>query len=125
MVVVLLDARLQVNGFSLVSLGVLNQTMFHPREVFRPAIIGSAYAIVIMHNHPSGNPWPSEEDRLITKTVYETSLIIGIKLLDHIIVGDLWCIYSFQESHALTTGLEPVVPKGRSSRRIKIVGFAH
>ena len=111
LIVVLLDTKHQIIGFNLVSLGILNETLFHPREVLRPAVIAAAHAIVLMHNHPSGQPAPSEADRLITGRMRKVSLIMGIELLDHIIVGDWWAIYSFHDSQALETGYEPLCRK--------------
>jgi DNA repair protein RadC len=61
--------------------------MSHPREVFRAAVIGAAFAVVMMHNHPSGDPTPSQADRQITKTLVESGRILRIHVSDHIIVG--------------------------------------
>lgn len=84
---------LHLNGNSkliekrLVSLGTLNQSLVHPREVFREAIVNSAAAIIIVHNHPSGILSPSAEDRRITNRLRECGELIGIELLDHIIIS--------------------------------------
>jgi DNA repair protein RadC len=67
--------------------GILNASIVHPREVFRLAITESAASIILMHNHPSGNPEPSDEDRKITRQLIEASKIIDIKVLDHIIIA--------------------------------------
>jgi DNA repair protein RadC len=72
-----------------VSIGTLNETIYHAREVFRPAIALNAYAIFVMHNHPSGNPSPSPADLRITKIIKEAAHILGISLIDHLIVGEL------------------------------------
>ncbi len=70
-----------------ISKGILNSSLAHPRECFREAITQSAAAVIFLHNHPSGNPEPSEEDRLITKQLVEAGKIIGIAVHDHIIVA--------------------------------------
>jgi DNA repair protein RadC len=75
--------------------GILNASIVHPREVFRLAITESAASIILMHNHPSGNPDPSEEDRKITRQMIEASKIIEIKVLDHIIIaGDTFTSFA-------------------------------
>jgi DNA repair protein RadC len=71
-----------------VSIGNLNASIVHPREVFNVAIRKSANAIILVHNHPSGDPTPSTEDIDITQRLIEAGHIIGIKVLDHIIIGD-------------------------------------
>lgn len=85
--VLLLNVKLRIRGHHLVSIGCLNETMSHPREVFRAAVIGAAYAVVMMHNHPSGDPTPSDADRQITRTLVESGRILRINVTDHIIVG--------------------------------------
>lgn len=86
-VVLHLDARSTVRSVELVSIGSLNATIIHPREVFKAAILANAAAIVISHNHPSGDPKPSEEDLTITRRLHEAGRILGIELMDHVIVG--------------------------------------
>jgi len=71
-----------------VSIGSLNQAVVHPREVFKTALLTSAAAIVLIHNHPSGDPNPSPEDRAITSRLKEAGEIMGIKILDHIVIGN-------------------------------------
>lgn len=71
-----------------ISIGSLNCNIVHPREVFRTAIFDNAANIIVVHNHPSGDPIPSEEDIEITKILVKSGDIIGIKLLDHVIIGD-------------------------------------
>lgn len=71
-----------------VSVGSLNQSIVHPREVFKSAVYSSAAAIILVHNHPSLDPAPSREDIEITRRLKECGELLGIKLLDHIIVGD-------------------------------------
>ncbi|MDP4039277.1 MAG: DNA repair protein RadC [Candidatus Pacearchaeota archaeon] len=72
----------------LVSKGVLDSTIIHPREVFKPAIKHSASKIILIHNHPSGNPQPSNEDIEVTKKLIEVGKLIDIKVLDHVIIGN-------------------------------------
>ena len=75
----------------LISKGILDTAILHPREVFKPAIKNSASKIILVHNHPSGNPEPSNEDLEITKSLIESGKILDIKVLDHVIIGnDKW-----------------------------------
>jgi DNA repair protein RadC len=87
-VVVLLNSKNEVLGAPLVSVGTLSQALVHPREVFKPAIRGSAASVVLAHNHPSGNAEASREDREVTSRLVEAAQILGIEVLDHVIVGD-------------------------------------
>lgn len=88
-VVAILNTSNHVQAIEIVTQGTLNSSLVHPREVFRPAIVFSAASIIVCHNHPSGNPEPSQEDIAITKQLQEASRIIGIPLFDHIIfAGD-------------------------------------
>jgi DNA repair protein RadC len=86
--VLVLDAKNAVLGFNLVSVGTLTSSLVHPREVFKPAILGNAAALILLHNHPSGDPAPSAEDLHITRRLREVGEVFDIKVLDHIIVGD-------------------------------------
>jgi DNA repair protein RadC len=86
--VVTLDARHRVLGEHLVSVGSLSSSIVHPREVFRPAIREAAGAVVLVHNHPSGDPRPSEEDVAVTRRLVSASEMIGIRVLDHVVIGD-------------------------------------
>jgi DNA repair protein RadC len=86
-IVLLLDVRNRVLRISTVSVGSLTANIAHPREVFREAIDQGAAAIIVVHNHPSGDPSSSKEDRLLTKRLKESGEIIGIPLLDHVIIG--------------------------------------
>jgi DNA repair protein RadC len=70
-----------------ISKGILNSSLAHPRECFREAIAQSAAAVIFVHNHPSGNPEPSQEDLAVTKQLVEAGKIIGITVHDHIIIG--------------------------------------
>jgi DNA repair protein RadC len=96
----LLDGKNRITRKVQVSEGSLNQSIVHPREVFAPAVRESAAAVIFIHNHPSGDPAPSREDREITRRLKEAGEILGIKVLDHIIIGD-GAYYSFVESGIL------------------------
>lgn len=85
--VLLLNARHEVIGKETVSIGSLNASIVHPREVFRSAIVNSAASIIAVHNHPSGDAEPSEEDVAITKRLVQAGELIGIAVLDHVIVA--------------------------------------
>lgn len=85
--VMLLNARHEVDCVETVSVGSLNASIVHPREVFKPAVIQSAASVVLVHNHPSGDPEPSEEDISITKRLVEVGDLLGIGVLDHVIIG--------------------------------------
>jgi DNA repair protein RadC len=85
--VLLLNARHEVIGQETVSIGSLNASIVHPREVFKPAVLASAASIAIVHNHPSGDPEPSEEDLTITKRLVQVGELLGIGVLDHVIVA--------------------------------------
>ncbi len=71
-----------------VSIGCLNSTVVHPREVFQSALLSSAAGLVLVHNHPSGDPHPSREDLEMTKRLKEGGELLGIRVLDHVIIGD-------------------------------------
>lgn len=77
----------KIIGTYVISKGLVNQTIVHPREVFRPAIADNAVAVIIAHNHPSGNLEPSMEDKGTTKRIKEAGNLLGIKVLDHLIVS--------------------------------------
>ena len=85
--VLLLNTKQRVRGHHIVSIGGLNETLAHAREVFRAAVIGAAHGVVLMHNHPSGDPTPSDADRRTTKRLMESGHILQIAVLDHVIVG--------------------------------------
>ncbi|MBU4533325.1 MAG: DNA repair protein RadC [Firmicutes bacterium] len=86
--VLLLTTKHRVIRIETVTIGTLNSSPVHPREVFRPAIKHGACAVVLAHNHPSGDPEPSSQDRQLTQRLVEAGRLIGIEVLDHIIVGD-------------------------------------
>ncbi|MEP7016006.1 MAG: JAB domain-containing protein [Verrucomicrobiota bacterium] len=87
LVTLLLSTRCTLEGYSLVAIGSLNESIAHPREIFRAAVAGGFYGIVLMHNHPSGDPSPSQTDLSMTRQVSEAANILQIPLFDHIIVG--------------------------------------
>lgn len=95
--VLLLNTLHRIIGIHTVTIGVLNGSLVHPREVFKPAILGSAAALILFHNHPSGDPTPSGEDRKVTRQLVKAGQVIGIPVLDHVIIGD-GRYHSFQES---------------------------
>ena len=87
-VVVLLDGRHRVLGEAVVSQGTLTASLVHPREVFRPALRASAAAVILVHNHPSGDPTPSAEDRSVTGRLARAGELLGIRVLDHVVVAE-------------------------------------
>jgi len=84
----LLDSKNRVQRINTVSIGILDSSLVHPREVFKDAILASAASIIVAHNHPSGDPTPSIEDKRVTQRLYEAGQLLGIDLLDHIVIGD-------------------------------------
>ncbi len=87
-IVVTLNAKNLAIQRHLVSIGIVNSALVHPRECFRPAILDGASAVILAHNHPSGDPCPSADDIKITRQLINAGQHIGIKVLDHVIVGD-------------------------------------
>jgi DNA repair protein RadC len=86
--VILLDAKLAPIARSCVFVGTLDSVMIHPREVLRLALLAAAHSIIVVHNHPSGDPQPSRQDMEVTAQLKEAGDVVGIPLLDHIIIGD-------------------------------------
>jgi DNA repair protein RadC len=86
--IVLLDAKNHVLGVRVVSVGSLSSSIVHPREIFKEAIARSSAAIILVHNHPSGDPTPSREDVEVTRRLVEAGRLLGIEVLDHVVVGD-------------------------------------
>jgi DNA repair protein RadC len=103
--VLLLDTRHGLLEEKEISQGSLNESIAHPREIFKPAIAKGAYAIAVAHNHPSGDPLPSEADRRLTRRLAEAGTLLQIPLLDHVIIGskrgDLAPYFSFREAGLL------------------------
>ena len=85
--ILLLDSKNRIVKDEIISIGTLNASIIHPREVFKSAIRESANSIILVHNHPSGDPKPSVEDEQITKKLFEAGELLNIKILDHVIVG--------------------------------------
>lgn len=100
-VVLLLDTKNSIIGATIVSVGILDSALVHPREVFKPAILCNAAAIILSHNHPSGDPSPSAEDRRVTLRLHEAGKLLGIEVLDHVIVGKKDCFVSLKERGAI------------------------
>jgi DNA repair protein RadC len=98
--IVLLDTKHKVLQTTILSVGTLDASIVHPREIFREAAAGSAAAIVLFHNHPSGDPEPSREDRRLTERLIAAGVLMGIDVLDHIILGD-GRYFSFREKGTL------------------------
>ena len=86
--IIMLDGKNRMQAIHSVSVGSLTASIVHPREVFKMALLSNANAIILCHNHPSGDPAPSPEDIEITKRLVAAGDILGVKVLDHIIVGD-------------------------------------
>ena len=85
---IMLDTKGEIIGYQEVSKGDLNTAPVHPREVFKAAILSNAASIICVHNHPSGDPTPSEPDKLLTGRLVKCGHLLGIRLLDHVVVGD-------------------------------------
>jgi DNA repair protein RadC len=83
-----LDAKHRIIGVNLVAVGSLSLAIVHPREVFKPAVLMSAAALLVAHNHPSGDSSPSLEDRALTARLRQAGEVLGITLLDHVILGE-------------------------------------
>jgi len=87
-VALLLNGQHRINGYLEVSVGTLTASLVHPREVFGPALSQGAAALIVAHNHPSGDPKPSPEDIAVTKRLIEAGNLLGVSVLDHIVIGD-------------------------------------
>ena len=85
-IVLALDARLQIIGYKIISVGTLTQCLVHPKEVFKVAITFSAASLLVAHSHPSQIPIPSEDDRLLTERLIEAGKLLGIPLVDHLVL---------------------------------------
>lgn len=86
-IAIFLDRKGKVNAAEIVSIGGLSSSIAHPREVFKAALLASAASVILVHNHPSGDPSPSNEDIALTKRMKEAGEILGVEVLDHIIIG--------------------------------------
>jgi DNA repair protein RadC len=96
-VVLLLNVKHRVIAEEVVSIGILDSSLIHPREVFKAAVAGSAAGIIVAHNHPSGDPKPSAQDAGVTKRLRKAGEILGIPVVDHVIVGSTGAHFSFRE----------------------------
>ncbi|BAB62459.1 JAB domain-containing protein (plasmid) [Clostridium perfringens] len=88
LIVIVLDVKNKINSISVASVGTLNSSIVHPREVFKTAILANGASIILAHNHPSGDTSPSKDDINITTRIKECGVLMGIELLDHVILGD-------------------------------------
>lgn len=100
-IVACLDTKNQPVSIEVVSIGTVNSTMVHPREVFKTAMLTNATKIICFHNHPSGDIYPSEEDESITNRLKKSGEILGIELVDHIIVANNDTYYSLKENNKM------------------------
>lgn len=98
--IICLNVKNHIVGIHIISVGLLSSSLVHPREVFKSAMLNNAASIVLFHNHPSGDPEPSREDLDTTKRLVEAGELMGIKILDHVIVGENRYI-SFKEQGLL------------------------
>ncbi len=100
-VVALLTIRHRVLGLHTVSVGCLTSSLVHPREVFKPAILSGSAALLIAHNHPSGDPEPSAEDIALTRRLTAAGQLLGIEVLDHLVLGEAGRFVSLRERGVL------------------------
>lgn len=98
--VLFLDTKNYILSEKVLFIGTVNQSMIHPRDMFREAILNNAVKILCIHNHPSGNPVPSKSDKLVTKRIKESGELLGILLLDHVVIGEN-SYYSFVEENEI------------------------
>lgn len=91
-----LDGKNRILAVDVVSQGSLNQSIVHPRETFKTALLSSAAAIILLHNHPTGDTTPSREDMEITRRLKEAGELLGVRVLDHIIIGDNYLSFTAQ-----------------------------
>ncbi len=96
--VMMLNTKLRVIGIHTVSIGSIDATIAMPREVFKPAILSNAASVILCHNHPSGETDPSRDDISLTARLAEAGSLLGIKVHDHVIIGDGTQFYAFSES---------------------------
>ena len=96
-IAIYLDVKYKATAIHTVSIGNPSSSLVHPREVFKAAILSNANSIILVHNHPSGDPSPSFEDGMITEKIQNAGKIMGVPLVDHVIIGDEGAYYSFKE----------------------------
>ena len=97
MLCVLLDAKHKIIGLHTVSIGSMSYAIVHPRETFKAAIVSNCAAVILAHNHPSGDPTPSQEDRQLTTRLKDCGALLGIPVLDHLVIGDEGHYHSFSD----------------------------
>ena len=100
-VIALLSIRHRLLGLHTVSIGCLTSSLVHPREVFKPAILAGSAALILAHNHPSGDPEPSAEDMALTRRLASAGQLLGIEVLDHVILGEAGRFVSLRERGVL------------------------
>jgi len=103
-VTIQLSQKNRISSIHTVSIGSLTASVVHCREVFKVAILSNAAAIICGHNHPSGDPQPSREDRAITTRLHQAGQLLGISVLDHIIIGSEGKFFSFSDEGLLERG---------------------
>ena len=93
-----LNTKNRVIGMEMISKGSLNATLIHPREVFKGALLANAHAVILAHNHPSGDVEPSNADKIVTTTLIDAGKLLDVKVIDHVIIGSKGGYFSFSES---------------------------
>ena len=96
-----LDTKNRVIGMEMISKGTLNASLVHPREVFKGALLAYAHALILAHNHPSGDVEPSTADNMVTKNLVDAGKLLNVEILDHVIIGSKGGYFSFSESSIL------------------------
>ena len=99
--VLCLTTKSDLIAYHEISRGSLNAAIVHPREVFKSAVLTNAAAVIISHNHPSGDPTPSREDFAITKRLRDAGRVMGIDVVDHIVIGEQGRFYSYYQNGCL------------------------
>lgn len=115
-----LQSDLKVINFNICSIGSINATIASPAEVFKCALLANAARLIILHNHPSGDPKPSKDDIDVTKRIDEGCRLMGLDFVDHIIVGDKDRFYSFKEHELLSGSRLNLYAVGAIARDIKM-----
>ena len=111
--VLILDARRRVRGHCLIAIGTVDSVTAHPREVFRAAVVMSAAAIIVVHNHPSGDPSPSEADIRSTRDMLRAGQLLHVQLLDHLVMGSGdECVSLRELGYFYGTPAQPAAPFG-------------
>jgi len=97
-----LDTKHQVIGMEMISKGTLNASLVHAREVFKGALLANAHALILAHNHPSGDVEPSSADKKVTAMLVDAGKLLDVKILDHVIIGSKGGYFSFQEASLIS-----------------------